>query len=91
MKTSTRPTGRLLNNLGALAGQRTEFKKTEGRTSCLLSVLLRITQIIQELLLQKCYTDIKPNSLFGTSQILDTDRPVSLTNKAGSVTVMPFS
>ena len=40
------------NHLGALAGleDRTEFKKTEGRTYCHLSVLFRTTQIIQELL-----------------------------------------
>ena len=43
--------------------------KIDGTTSCHQSVLLKTTQIIQELLLQKCYTTIKPNfqSLFQSS------------------------
>ena len=42
--------------LGHWLGRRAEFKKTEERSCCHLSVLFRITQIIQELLLRKVLT-----------------------------------
>ena len=41
------------NHVGRWLGRRTEFKKTEGRTCCHVSVLFRTTQIIQELLFSK--------------------------------------
>ena len=41
------------NNVGGWLGSRTEFKKTEGRICCHISVLFRTTQIIQELLFRK--------------------------------------
>ena len=58
-----KPTERLLQQpwgTGWAGGQ--NLRRLRGKISCHQSVLLMTTQIIQELLLRKCYTNIKPCS-----------------------------